>query len=63
MKKIYKQPSTIVVRIAPSSALMALSDNPYIILGGKNDQVDAGSFDAREYNNTVRDVNLWDNEW
>ena len=62
MKKIYKQPSTIVVRIAPSSALMALSDNPNITLGGKNDRVDAGSFDTKEYNG-VSDVNLWGNEW
>jgi len=59
MKKTYISPELITVRLAMSHPLA--TSQPIIGIGTTS--CNAGDLDAREYNNTVRDVNLWDNEW
>ena len=50
--------STRLTKKAMSKTLAYSGPDINLNAGGET-----STFDAREYNNTVRDVNLWDNEW
>jgi hypothetical protein len=66
MKKIYNQPTCLVVELSSRNAIMAISGQETLSgtsWGGKTSEAAGGTGISEGDVKGITDVNVWDNEW